>query len=559
VKTYTQIGMPFHGRAEDGVLVTPAGNKTVCNENFEYTRNCLVVRHPSAPGVTRSTEQLTHDTTQGHDWRDYALLCGRQRCVNGHEPGLGPDHWLYCDTSGPTWDVSITQTNNAGTIDFKLWLNNPFGRLGRQRSFTAQLLDTWTFTPSLPSWYGGSATVADVIAEVGFLVYQNDAGTAAVLNVIAGAGIAPDVYEESCYGDYTGALGGPALIATANIALSGNGDLDDNGNGITGTITADLDFETGIVTARESNGSQLSGSASSDTAFAESADPDCPTASNETLTYQKTWTPNGATPSASSTGEGFNYSAILMKTTEGTVTRSLRRKLGAGTISNWYTGSITGTFDLVEGLLGATGCGMFCTTNTGFFWSIDACSWTGLAQRHTKVDRYDYIDFEFNIFGEVFNYAYEYHYDDYTVYDMFPTDFALCGCTGGYSPGVSTDTEVETYTLNGVTLSGAGEVWHDFRPFAPNAVYFAVDYTNGGGGSGTDCQFEERYILTADDGTVSQELTQDFSHVAFSSGVPQMPVNRHWVYSWQPVTEEFVSAARSSISASYSGTVWQYC
>jgi len=547
--------MPFHGRAEDGELTTAVGTKQVCNESFKYSRKCVVVRHPQAPGASRSTEQQAHDTASGLEWRDYALLCGPNNCVNGHEPGLGAGHWLYCDSAGSTWVVRIEQVDNTSDITFNVWLDGIFGRMGRQRTFTPRLLDSLIFAPPIPSWYGGSVTAADIVGSVGFNLYQNDAGTSAIINLVCLEPYSYQVYPETCYYDYiTGSLAGPALIGTATITLSGNGDLDDDGVGITGAIADDLAFEAGLVISRSSGGSALSTYTGDTRDFIKSADPDCPTTSPDTLTHQMTYegTDTSGNPlSGSASGTGSDYRSILQKTLQGTVERRVRRRTGAGSYSNTYSGTITGTFNLSTGI---SGCQMDCDNFQGIYWQIDSCSWSGSVTRTFQVDRYDYIDVEFNVFGQTFSYAYEYHYAATNVYNMFPDDYNSCSCAGQGSPSQGSDTQTEAWTMNGSPLSGEGTIYHDFRPFAQNAMYLAIDYSNG---SVDGVRFHENFVVINDSGVSSKQLTQDYDHVPLLSS-PRMPDSRHWVWSYQPVTEEFTSAPKSSTSASYAGTVYQY-
>lgn len=245
----TAIGMPFHGLAVDGVLTTPSGDKTINGAGpaaYPGTGACVLVRNPQAPGANRNPAQLAIDAANGHDWRDYALLCGIDRHVNGG-PAIGQNAWLYIDGNGVPWICTVEQTAIASQLDIEVWRRALFGRFGRQYAINDELLASFSWTPQMPSWYTGGVTATDVVADafannIVALVPSPD-GASLIINVHGSSQDVASVFPETNFGAGN-------LLSILTVSVSGSGDPNNGGLGISATIVESASFETDLVTLR---------------------------------------------------------------------------------------------------------------------------------------------------------------------------------------------------------------------------------------------------------------------------------------------------------------------
>ena len=98
-------GNPFHGLVKGGQLTLPNGATMPypqpVGEHWKKGSTELI-KHPNAPGITRTPEQQAEDTAAGLEWWDRAILSGNQ--LYGKElPG-----WIYIDPNGDRWLVTTT-------------------------------------------------------------------------------------------------------------------------------------------------------------------------------------------------------------------------------------------------------------------------------------------------------------------------------------------------------------------------------------------------------------------------------------------------------------------
>lgn len=565
LRTISAIGMPYHGLATDGALSTTLdGTKTIV-EPAALVGVCIPVVHPSAPGATRNTAQLARDSAHGFDWRNYALLCGDNHAVNGSpDAELGVDSWLYCDSAGATWVIRVEAIDDGSTMTVNVWLDAIFGRFGKPRTFTAQLLDSMTWAPEIPSWYGGGYTAAHVIDVVNFQLPYAVApipdGSQCYINVFAyDETISDAVYRETQPISNGSTFQSYSLISVWKIDISGAGDLDDNGDGITATIVEDLGYETDLVVFRGATGT------SGDPYFipctyavTESNDPpaypgdNCSPPTLESYVQDFDIDANHAT-----SGTYYEYSGdhqvILYKNADGVVTRNYQNVVQ----TDWTTtegGGWSRTWDLST-------CGDATYSSVGFGgWHYDpTCTdgggystWQAVTQTITTTRSAAY-----SVFGETYtNYT-------QTVRETVTTDNCATGslCVGGSTgtdPGRPSESDDTTYYVNGVELDVGGgvpdlAVYHEYRPLAPNLHYVTHDYAIS-----TSTRNHDENVVAINSSGVASEVYDDTTTHAPLGTTRKIPDLRELVWSWQPVTEASTHGA-ATLAVFYSGSRYQYC
>ena len=229
LRQYKALGMPWHGKAVGGDLTTPVGTLTINGEG-----GAVVVRHPQAPGASRTPEQQVYDTARGHQWRDYGLLCGNARYVNGG-PALGANAWLYCAPDGRTWRITVEKNYTSGdTATFEIWRRELFGNF---RVPAHQILDEkigeMPITFVLPEGYAGADTAAGCAANArvdkAAAIVPNPAGNSVFVHVFL---------TNAVYTATQSLLGGGVsqVYAIIELSLSGSGDVAFNGTGISASF-----------------------------------------------------------------------------------------------------------------------------------------------------------------------------------------------------------------------------------------------------------------------------------------------------------------------------------
>lgn len=229
------IGMPYHGLAEALnypsewlTLTTSDGDKLVKGNG-----GAVVVRHPSAPGASRTPAQQVNDTANGYEWRDYALLCGGTRAVNGG-PELGRQRWLYCSADGRTWVMSVEKSVAGNVFTLEIWRRALFGYFGpNPPSITDEKVGEVAIPFVLPSDYTGVLTAADVAASAWIdraaCTVPSPDGSSVFVHVMADE----DVYwaTEVVMEDKVG-----GTYAIVPVTISGTGDVANGGVGITASF-----------------------------------------------------------------------------------------------------------------------------------------------------------------------------------------------------------------------------------------------------------------------------------------------------------------------------------
>jgi len=570
LRPFKAQGMPWHGLATDGVLPTTVGNKTVAYDATGFVGPCKAVRHPQAPGVSRNTAQVARDTAQGHTWRDYALLTGPQHNVNGG-PALGADSWLYCDAGGATWVMRLEAIDNGATMTFKLWLDALFGRSGRDRSFTPQVLATLSsWAPEIPSWYGGSYTAADVIDELIVATAETIApspdGASVFVNIrCTDQAICAAVYPETAeiYSRTDFWPVNDSTVAVLEIAISGLGDIDDDGNGITATLTEDMAYETGttpLVTNRQKWTSAAWGTPYS-WDLSETAQPTAPTGgacpADETLEYTFTASftnQQGDNPYATSR-TGIEYDAVLYKTPDGTIERSVIEHNDSGYTTVTLEGAYSATFDLNNCLTDGPSFS-YDGGPTGWYYTSCTQGAATLGTR-TRTSTRKYWSLSISVFGEV--YSVETLSDNWTEdHDLIQTfgggtGFQYPNC--GSLPSADTPTSGQEAEVDGQAVTGFPDmtVYHEMRLLASNLAYVLLDYPQL---AGVNRDMHENVVGVNEAGTASELLDQTTAHAPLGTA-RKVPDLRKLVWSWQPVSEES-SSADVTLFVSYSGDRYQY-
>lgn len=73
------------------------------------------------PTATLTPEKIASEALQGREWRDYAVISGKQNKLWGRDEMALGDDWLYADATGKVWQVAIALTTsslagNSGTF-----------------------------------------------------------------------------------------------------------------------------------------------------------------------------------------------------------------------------------------------------------------------------------------------------------------------------------------------------------------------------------------------------------------------------------------------------------
>lgn len=572
IRQHTAIGMPFHGLAVNNILAKPGGDKTICDPALSRTMQtvgqCVPVRHPQAQGATRNATQQANDAAAGMEWRDYALLCGPGRHINGG-PALGTMQWLYCDPGGPTWIIRLDGVKAGGTITFDVWIEAIFGRLGRARAFTAQKIGTLAWSPDIPSWYGGGYTQADVVAAIDLdwintLAFSQD-GAECYINIFSfDQGINEDVYQETTPSGRKGDWNVfSALVGVAKVAISGSGDLGANGAGISANVTAELDYEGGIVTSRIGS-SGGGGFIDMPCAFIDVSavqdwppypgdgfPPDC-IEDTGTTTYSaslKNDDVTGKGPVDSREGITAQHTAILYRTPDGDVVREFDYYVGR---ENWAV-TVSGGFVEIHDLTNCAG---------GPSWGIAGMTPTGapIVGDYTTWTR-DGYSVKVTVCGTVVT---DVGYERVVQRD----GFWECANTQSMPDGIWLDsgrdspywTETASTTINGVETSPGTDIFaaHEVRQLAQNLHYVATYLSQADNESTRD--LDEHVVGISDTGNASivWSGTSIDTYRPGSSAMPDLPNLREIVWSYQPVTGEFIHGPRT-LFVLYSGDVYQYC
>jgi hypothetical protein len=224
------LGLPFHGPVTGGTLTLPNSDTKTAPQPYDGA--VMVARHPAAPGITRDAEQQAFDTANGYEWRDYAVLVGRNNQIGPSE--LGANHWIYADPGGGSWIIKaeMTMLNNDDDVQLTVTLTKLFGRFSPGGSYPSinRVLATQVF-----NWdtdLGGADTFLMATGPSPVLGAEpNEDGSRCFFNLYSPNGLVGfDVAEYS----------GVGLEAVIEIDINGNGSLIPAtlGDGITASLSA---------------------------------------------------------------------------------------------------------------------------------------------------------------------------------------------------------------------------------------------------------------------------------------------------------------------------------
>lgn len=569
---YSEFGTPFHGLATNNLLPHPHGDKTIGNDAaspfVQSIGGCIPVRHPAAPGANRNVYQQTRDTVEQQEWRDYALICGYEKTIEGIPgTGLGNFQWLYCDANGGTWVVRLDYTKGTTDITFDVHLEEIFGRVGRTRSFSSSILDTFVWTPDIPSWYSGSYTLADVVSEVDLdwvntLAFSPDGSECYVNIFCAGTTTAEDINlrvfveatPQATIGGY-GSNTSTALIGVLKIDLTGAGDLDNDGAGINCTITHDLTYENGIVHNRIDNVDTGGFSFNACDHVTLEYTNDVPTYTGDICpgyAFTGTFWTNG-NPTNGSSGQyvvaNFNFDVILYKTPDGTVLRHVEKS----DIIDWEL-SISGTVVEQFPLWTCIGNPAYPSRLNGWYWDgttahsgsnvIATLEWI---RTNTKLARVTF-------FGGT-------PVEDKVEEIEDGRNWRACATTPGDSnPPAPFTVTTDTGEINDVPSTPGTNLYfaHEVRQLAQNLHYLA-NYISQVNNEGVHDMKESAHVVN-DQGTPSQLWSGSYtdSYRPAAAIYPDFPNDRELVWSYQPVTGASTHG-QMTLFAAYNGDVWQYC
>lgn len=575
LRAISEIGMPYHGLAVNGDLSTSDGTKSITTSGG-LVGHAQIVRHPAAPGASRNTAQSNIDTARGYEWRDYALLTDSTHGINGG-PGLGNLKWLYCDPSGATWVLRVGYTKNGSQIDFEVWIDAIFGRFGRLRTFSPRQIASLSWSPAIPSWVSTSFTAANVVSLIDLtqdntLAISPD-GSDVFVNLFSydgsGTGLNQDCFIETTPcgldGDYNYAI---ALVGVLRVAVTGSGDLDFDGAGISATLTQDLAYEGGLVTNRQSIAgsgtlysflTQMGAPVSNDNYPGPPPSPACPDPGNPTrfaMSIDITW--SWSAPTSGSYTNRFSYDAILYKSPGGTVERAfvdesvtaysaamdnsaLQVSLnlsscptaygGYGT-DGWFLESCSSTNDCLRGWLNNTTTSKRSVTVSAFGAAPVARSWERVV--------------------------------DTTIWqDGLEGGYQACngGSFGSFTCAVPNPTTVTNTTveINGVaaTYTDTPYFKHEVRVLSANLAYLAC-YLSTPTSVGTHNMDEFVWgAAEAGTGTLLWSGSYTSTYRQPASDQTPMPLQRELVWAYQPATGVFTHAPMTFGSA-YTGDLYQY-
>lgn len=560
--------MPWHGLAVNGELTTLAdGIKTITKspDNFDEWGPCVVVRHPSAPGASaRTTEQLAKDATHGYDWRDYALLTGINKTVNG-AVDLGAKSWLYIDPAGVTWLLRLDITANVNDVTFEVVRVAAFGRFGIQRTYSDTVIASLVWAPDIPSWYTGSVTAADVVQKIDvfrhYNLCPNEDGTLAYFNIHCfDFDYNRDLYLETTpMGEYTVGDNSRALIGVLKIDVSGTGDLDNNGDGVAATCVEHYTFEGGLVTARVRELATVTGSYATITNTNLSSAPaypgDPPPDVTEPFTEVQTLTVQGQ----EKTDYKWQYSAILYVTPHGEVTRTENDDYYEYKEYIEPQGQISYDWELKNFLDGPD----YSTKFVPYGWQYAYCvGWSGTTGLvcYFRQGTYRNRTTSYSVFGV--NVQLTYVQDDWHDDDYIAETQDDCDGVAQYPTGFRADRDQKSRTVDGVAITDTTAnptVLHQWRPLGQNEAWLAM-YRSQTPGNVNEKEMEERLIVKPESAGAKVGWTGAYNstHSWLNPSTPALPYVRQWIGSYQPVDDTLVSYSWDTIGL-YGGDVYQYC
>lgn len=544
----TALGYPYHGLASGGAPVNFADGKSV---TVYGTGSCIEARHPSAPGANRNTAELAADAARGWVWRDYALLTGDNRAFNGSiDAQMGPNGWLYVDTNGLPWRITIEQQPPDFTnewVEIQVWRRALFGRfkyLEDWSTITDEQIGSYKIVPVVPTWYGGSYLSVDLLVnlftEHPTCTVPNEDGSNCIVNVYSTSGIAREVFPETTTGWGT-SYDQRTLVEAFEIDLSGAGDLDLAGVGISATFNQLYDgpgLISGRVRVTGSTGSLPTFNYSSNTTL-----PDIPCDTiGATFTGDETFSVNGLASGSIPYYQGQNrhiYTGILFVHHSGNITRYYRReKYG----EFWYQESGSYSADVVYECT-PTGWEKHSNQTTRCPGGINTLS---TATRQRQVDD---LEITYTFFDVTETYTFSAHRDDDSgtaTSGFYPSDRGVvnftCELAVGQDPQVL-GTPIFTFLVNGETYPSSFatidelEINYELRFFSNNTVIAHLHYYT----TSTANRYKRLRIATTNNTQGQIEWSDDSTYA--TPGQTDEYQSQPQFCSYQPVDETFAIVA----------------
>lgn len=575
LKRFVYGGAPYHGLATNGTLTHAyAGTLSVSYDggtNADLIGPCVYVKNPTAPGLIRNTAQAAKDSAESMEWRDYALLTGVNRAFTGSpDAELGPFRWLYADPTGNTWRLNLAYAKDTDTITFEVHLDAIFGRFGVPRAFSSSLLASLVWSPDIPSWYTPGYTASDIVTAVNLdfnytLAIAEDGSEVYVHIWCADATINAAVFKETT-AQVAGHNTARALIGVLKITLTGSGDLDASGSGITATLVENLAYEGGIVTGRTASSAATPPSTitcdyiqiTATTDWPEFPGIDCTDTIFTTFDQVFSFSYTGAT-SGSSAGDELAFSAILYRTPDGDVVRDFDLISGR---QNWTfsaCGSYTKTWHIAN-------CAVSPYTYTtpaesgGWYYDPAATTYAGNAiagrlavtevnRHYEKITVCGTVSVESNLYQETLTYF----IDGPCADGGIGSGLVVCS---GYAIG-DAGVQSDTSTYNGASTPNTN-FWlvpMECRQLAQNLMYVARYHSIPA--DEANQSMDEFHIGIDYQGTPSIVWSDSYTSTDRSGTYGDFPIARELVASYQPRTGAHAHATWNYASV-YSGTTYQY-
>lgn len=271
------IGCPWHGLCLNDVYeLGPTPYPTVASRPAGATFGpAIPIVHPNNPGAG----VLVNGTD-----RFYGLYVGHTRSINGADggTGIGWNRWLYCDpVTDATWLMRLEHTDNVTDVDLEVWCDGVFGRSGRDYTVAPRLVQSFTWTPDIPSWAGAGDTAANAVSQLQWgshvqLAISQDGSEVWLHLFTTPGGVSGGMYTPTCEtGHNWGLLSGNAVCSIVKITVAGSNTAAELGAAITATIAKDLPYENTGAGGMVSGYTDTVDTFAHDTIFYRSDEGDC--------------------------------------------------------------------------------------------------------------------------------------------------------------------------------------------------------------------------------------------------------------------------------------------
>ena len=460
--------------------------------------------------------------------------------------------------------MRLDVTINAADVTFEVVRVAAFGRFGVDRTYTETVVASLTWAPDIPSWYTGAVTAADVVQKLDvfwhYNLAPNPAGTEVFFNIHCfDYDYNRDLYLETTpMAEYTVGDHSRALIGVLRMTVSGAGDLDNNGNGVSATIAEHYTFEGGLVTNRVA-----ASGASGTTSFVVSNNNDSIPAypgdppPEQTIPWTQTYS-LAVSGLEKIVEASLAYDAILFVTPAGEVTRSENTEYYEYRQYIEPSGSVSYSWDLKNFNDGPGSSNQF----TGYGWTFAYCvGWAGTGLVcYLREGTFESRTINYSIFGQPFNVTYT--LDDYVDNDVIAKTQDDCLGVAQSPTGPRPDRVQNLRVVDGVTItdtSGVPTVLHYWQPHAFNVAWFST-YLSQTPSNVNEKTFAESLVVTPEVGVARTAWSGSYNSTWswIDPTTPAVPYTRRWIGSYQPVDDVLTSFSHD-FSTAYTGDTYQYC